>query len=62
LGTLCDPADLIACEAILTMQGVAVHSAAPFSLSVGLCRLRLDVFVWMSWNRNNVGGNLLKSG
>jgi hypothetical protein len=57
LGTLGDPADLIVCAAIFTMQGAAVDSAAPFSCSVGFA-----VFVRMSRNRNNIGGILLKSG
>jgi hypothetical protein len=55
LGTLGDPADLIVCEAIVTMHGAAVQPAAPFILS-GLAAL-----VWMSRDRNNISKKMLVS-
>jgi hypothetical protein len=55
LGTLGDPADLIVCEPIITMQGAAVQPAAPFIL------LGLAVFVWMLRDRNNISKNVLVS-
>jgi hypothetical protein len=59
LGTLGDPADLIVCEAIITMQGARF---TPRRLSFCQALLSgLAVFVWMSRERNNISKKMLVS-